>query len=136
MALSTLTLAPQSSSAAALRAWLRAVLPEEGVPKRASEEIVLAAEEALNAAIPHGASGEEITIMLSIVEPDIYLTVSDSRVGLNDERLADEQIEIGDDASDLGLLLVRGLMDEVALRSTAEGTVIRLVKHLRRTVSA
>jgi anti-sigma regulatory factor (Ser/Thr protein kinase) len=136
MALSTLTLAPQSSSAATLRAWLRTVLAEEGIPKRASEEIVQAAEEALNAAILHGASGEEITITLSTVGLDIYLTVSDSGTGLHDERLADKQTDIGDDTTDLGLLLVRGLMDEVTLRSTAEGTVIRLVKHLRRPVSA
>ena len=129
MTLSTLTLSPQRSSAVALRAWLRPLLTEDGVPERATEEITLAAEEALNGAILHGEQrGTDITVTLSTVSADVYLTVSDDA-----ERLSDEPLVGGDedaDAEAFGFALVRGLMDEVTLRSSAEGTIIRLVKHL------
>ena len=137
MTLSTLTLAPERSSAAALRAWLRAVLPEGDVPQRASEEVILAAEEALNNAILHsGQRSGDLTITVSILATDLYLTVSDRGTGFDSELLADDQTVAGEDAAGLGLTLVRGLMDEVTLRSSAEGTIIRLVKHLRGLPSA
>lgn len=129
MTLSTLTLPPQASAAATLRAWLRPLLTEDGVPESATEEITLAAEEALNGAILHGEQrGNDITVTLSTVAADVYLTVSDDA-----ERLSDEHLTGGDEAADaaaFGSALVRGLMDEVTLRSSAEGTIIRLVKHL------
>lgn len=129
MTLSTLTLPPQPAAAAALRAWLRPLLAEDGVPERATEEITLAAEEALNGAIFHGEQrGTDITVTLSTVASDIYLTVSDDA-----ERPSDEPLASGDEgaaAQAFGSALVRGLMDEVTLRSSAEGTIIRLVKHL------
>ena len=129
MTLSTLTLPPQPSSAAALRAWLRPLLAEDGVPERATEEITLAAEEALNGAILHGEQrGADITVTLSTVAGDVYLTVSDDA-----ERRRDEALAADDEAAEaqaFGSALLGGLMDEVTLRSSAEGTIIRLVKHL------
>ena len=132
MALSTLTLSPDRSSAAALRDWLRDVLADDGVPQEAAEQIVLAAEEALNAAIlhaeqPHG----EITITLSSVDSDVYLTVSDGDSHLDAKRMEDPQSHAEEDSAHLGLLLMRGLMDGVTRQSSAEGTIMRLVKHLR-----
>ena len=74
------------------------------------------------------SAGTDITVTLSTVSADVYLTVSDDA-----ERLSDEPLVGGDedaDAEAFGFALVRGLMDEVTLRSSAEGTIIRLVKHL------
>ena len=129
MTLSTLTLPPQRSSAASLRAWLRPLLAEDGVPERATGEITLAAEEALIGAILHGElRGADITVTLSTVARDVYLTVSDYA-----ERRSAETLAADDEAAEakaFGSALLRGLMDEVTLRSSAEGTIIRLVKHL------
>ncbi len=129
MTLSTLTLPPQRSSAASLRAWLRPLLAEDGVPERATGEITLAAEEALIGAILHGElRGADITVTLSTVARDVYLTVSDDA-----ERRSAETLAADDEAAEakaFGSALLRGLMDEVTLRSSAEGTIIRLVKHL------
>jgi anti-sigma regulatory factor (Ser/Thr protein kinase) len=131
MALSTLTLSPERSSAGALRDWLRTVLADDGVPQGAAEQIVLAAEEALNSAILHAEQPDgEITITLSSVDSDVYLTVSDGAVDLDAERMQNGQSD-AEDTAHLGLLLVRGLMDGVTQQSSAEGTIIRLVKHLR-----
>jgi anti-sigma regulatory factor (Ser/Thr protein kinase) len=135
MTLSTLTLPPQPSSAAELRAWLRKLLTEDGVPERATEEVTLAAEEALNGAILHGEQrGAHITVTLSTVAADVYLTVSDDAERRSDERLADG-VEAAE-AEAFGSALVRGLMDEVTLMSSAEGTIIRLVKHLGASASS
>jgi serine/threonine-protein kinase RsbW len=135
MTLSTLTLSPQPSSAADLRACLRPLLTEDGVPERATEEITLAAEEALNGAILHAEQrGAHITVTLSTVAEDVYLTVSDDA-----ERPKDEHLTGGDEAAEaqgFGSALVRGLMDEVTLHSSAEGTIIRLVKHLGGSASS
>lgn len=129
MTLSTLTLSPQPSSAATLRAWLRPLLAEDGVSERATEEITLAAEEALNGAILHGEErGADITVTLSTVAADVYLTVSDDAERRNDEIVAADGEAA--DAQALGSALLGGLTDEVTLRSSAEGTIIRLVKHL------
>jgi len=129
MTLSTLTLSPQRSSAVALRAWLRPLLAGDGVPERATEEITLAAEEALNGAILHGQrTGNDITVTLSTVAADVYLTVSDDAGRPTDEPLAGGDEDA--DAEVFGSALVRGLMDEVTLRSSVEGTIVRLVKHL------
>lgn len=99
------------------------------MPERTTEEITLAAEEALNGAILHGERrGADITVTLSTVAADVYLTVSDDA-----ERPKDEHLTGGDEAAEaqaFGSALVRGLMDEVTLHSSAEGTIIRLVKHL------
>ena len=129
MTLSTLTVPPQPSSAGALRAWLRPRLTEDGVPERATEEITLAAEEALNGAILHGElRGADITVTLSTVAADVYLTVSDDAERRSDETLAAD--DEGAEAQAFGSAILGGLMDEVTLRSSAEGTIIRLVKHL------
>ena len=102
------------------------------MPQQASKEIVLAAEEALNNAILHsGQRGGDLTITVSILADDVYLTVSDRGKGFDSELLAGGQTVDGEEAAGLGLALVRGLMDEVTLKSGAEGTIIRLVKHLR-----
>ncbi len=129
MTFSTLTLPPQPAAGGALRSWLRPLLAEGGVPERAVEEITLAAEEALNGAIVHAEQrSAEITVTLSTVAADVYLTVSDDT-----QRPRDEHLTGGDEAAEaqaFGSALVRGLMDEVTLHSSAEGTIIRLVKHL------
>ncbi len=131
MALSTLILYSERSSAAALRDWLRTVLADDGVPQGAAEQIVLAAEEALSSAILHAKQPDgEITITLSIVDSDVYLTVSDGGTDLDARRMQNGQSD-AEDGAHLGLLLVRGLMDGVTRQSSAEGTIIRLVKHLR-----
>ena len=99
------------------------------MPERATEEITLAAEEALNGAILHGElRGADITVTLSTVARDVYLAVSDDAGRRNDETLAgdDEAAE----AQAFGSALLGGLMDEVTLRSSGEGPIIRLVKHL------
>jgi serine/threonine-protein kinase RsbW len=132
MKLFTLTLTPERLSAVALRSWLRAVLSAGHVPQQASKEIVLAAEEALNNAILHSEQrGGDLTITLSILAKDVYLTVSDRGKGFESALLAGGQTPDREDGAGLGLALVRGLMDDVTLESSAEGTIIRLVKHLR-----
>jgi anti-sigma regulatory factor (Ser/Thr protein kinase) len=129
MTLSTLTLPPQPAAAAALRAWLRPLLAQDGVSESATEEITLAVEEALNGAILYGEQrGADITVTLSTVSADVYLTVSDGAERRDKEPLAGDDEAAETEA--FGSILVRGLMDEVTLQSSAEGTIIRLVKHL------
>ena len=97
--------------------------------ERATEEVTLAAEEALKGAILHGEwRGADITVTLSTVAADIYVTVSDDAERRSDETLAgdDEAAE----AQAFGSALLRGLTDEVTLRSSVEGTIVRLVKYL------
>ncbi|MGO8684273.1 MAG: ATP-binding protein [Thermoleophilia bacterium] len=132
MKLFTQTFAPERSSAAQLRAWLSTVLAQDHVPPTASQEIVLAAEEALNNAILHsGQRGGDLTVTLSMLARDVYLTVSDRGRGFDSAILGKYETRSTETTGGLGLTLVRGLMDEVTVASSAEGTSIRLVKHLR-----
>lgn len=89
----------------------------------------MATEEALNGAILHGEErSADITVTLSTVAADVYLTVSDDA-----ERRSYETLAADDEAAEaqvFGSALLRGLMDKVTLRSSGEGTIIRLVKHL------
>ena len=51
-----------------------------------------------------------------------------SLIGIMDEGMRRQWA--GAEAQAFGSALLGGLMDEVTLRSSAEGTIIRLVKHL------
>lgn len=137
MRLLTLTLPPERASATALRAWLRNLLAEAHVLEQAGREIVLAAEEVLSNAILHsGQKDGDLTIMVSIVADDLYLTVSDRGQGFDAELPAGGKTVGALEAAGLGLTLVRALMDEVTVKSGSEGTSIRLVKHLPRSEKA
>lgn len=131
MKLFTLTLPLERSSAATLRRWLSSVLAEDRVADGAAAEIVLAAEEALNNAILHSAQVDGvITVTVSILNRDVYLTVSDRGEGFDSKSL-DGAFAVGPaSAQGLGLTLVRGLMSEVDLDSSDEGTTVRMVKRL------
>lgn len=132
MKLFTQTFAPERSSAAQLRAWLSTVFAQDHVPPTASQEIVLAAEEALSNAILHsGQRGGDLTVTVSMLASDVYLTVSDRGRGFDSAILGEPATRSAETTGGLGLTLVRGLMDEVTVVSSAEGTSIRLVKHLR-----
>jgi anti-sigma regulatory factor (Ser/Thr protein kinase) len=131
MKLFTLTLALERSSAATLRRWLSSVLADDHVAADAAAEIVLAAEEALNNAILHSAQVDGvITVTVSILNRDVYLTVSDRGEGFDSTSL-DGAFAVGPESAEgLGLTLVRGLMSEVDLDSSDEGTTVRMVKRL------
>lgn len=132
MKLFTQTFAPERSSAAQLRAWLSTVLAQDNVAPTASQEIVLAAEEALANAILHsGQRGGDLTVTLSMLASDVYLTVADRGRGFDSAIPGEQAARSPETTGGLGLTLVRGLMDEVTVASSAEGTSIRLVKHLR-----
>jgi signal transduction histidine kinase len=72
----------------------------------------------------------DVRITVSIVATDVYLTVSDRGKGFDSE-LSSGDRAVGEDSTGLGPILVRGLMDEVTVRSSADGTTVRLAKHLR-----
>jgi anti-sigma regulatory factor (Ser/Thr protein kinase) len=127
-----LTLSLDESAGVKLRSWLRTILEESAVARTSSREIVLAAAEAVNNAVRHAAPvGTTVTVTMSIVGNDVYLRVTDR------EKVAAKPLEDADResepalASSLGLTLMQGLMDEVALHETDEGTTVRLVKRLR-----
>jgi anti-sigma regulatory factor (Ser/Thr protein kinase) len=134
MDLYILTLALNESAGVTLRKWLAEILEESAVARTSSQEIVLAAAEAVNNAVRHSApEGTTVTVTMSIVGRDVYLRVTDR------EKATSRPVEDTDwesepaVASSLGLTLMQGLMDEVALHETDEGTTVRLVKRLRLT---
>lgn len=136
MDLYTLTLALDSNASATLRGWLTSILSENSVSRgssRESHEIVLAAAEALNNAVRNSApQGTTVVVTMSIVGRDVYLTVTE-----RDKSLARHESEPFDTDSDpelassLGLTLMQGLMDQVDLYDSDDGTTVRLVKRLR-----
>lgn len=132
MDLYILTLALDDSAGVTLRTWLRTILEESAVAGASSREIVLAAAEAVNNAVRHSAPKDTtVTVTMSIVGHDVYLRVTDREKAV--ERPvgdADWESEPALDSS-LGLTLMQGLMDEVALHEAEDGTTVRLVKRLR-----
>jgi anti-sigma regulatory factor (Ser/Thr protein kinase) len=73
---------------------------------------------------------------MSIVGRDVYLRVTDREKAVA-KPVGDADWESEPAlASSLGLTLMQGLMDEVALHETDEGTTVRLVKRLRLPANA
>lgn len=84
------------------------------------EDLKLAVAEACSHAIAHGA-GEEICIECRVVNHSLLVSVSDHGK------------ELGDDG-DLGIFLIRSLMDEVTHEVVgAEGCRLSMVKHFEPT---
>ena len=137
MDLYILTLALDESAGVTLRTWLRTILEESAVARASSREIVLAAAEAVNNAVRHSApEGTTVTVTMSIVGRDVYLRVTDREKAVA-KPVGDADWESEPAlASSLGLTLMQGLMDEVALHETDEGTTVRLVKRLRLPANA
>ncbi len=132
MDLYTLTLPLDASAGATLRGWLTSVLDGNPLASGSSQEIVLAAAEAVNNAVRHSApQGTTVVVTISIVGRDVYLRVTDrDRTGPPPTK-TDEEDTDREEAETLGLTLMHGLMDEVDLHHTADGTTVRLVKRLR-----
>ncbi len=127
MRLFTLSLALEPASATALRSQVRSALAESGVPAETIEQIVLAAGEALSNAILHSRQTRgHVRVTLSVFESRVYLTISDRGRGFDEEQVRVD----ADNGQGLGLTLLHGLMDEVLLDSTEQGTSIRLVKRI------
>ncbi len=131
MDLYTLTLALGPTAIADLRQWLASILETNPVARSSAAEIELAAVEALNSALRHSSNGSSVVVTLSIVGHDVYVRVSDRDAISTDARSGDGRGDEADPAESLGLTLMHGLMDEVDLNETADGTTVRLVKRLR-----
>ena len=128
MRLFTLTLALSAAKAAEMRTWLRARLRENQVPQSASDEIVLGAEEAFALALRHCSRECETVLRVSMLDDDLYLTISDNGLGPNPSAQRGNR---------LGLALLRRLMDEVQLQASDDGVVVRLVKrHVMKQTAA
>lgn len=137
MDLYTLTLPLDASAGATLRGWLTSVLESNPLASASSHEIIQAAAEAVNNAIRHSApQGTTVVVTISIVGRDVYVRVTDRErpPGHREPGRTDEGVE-PEEAESLGLTLMHGLMDEVDLHHTAEGTTVRLVKRLRLPLS-
>ena len=137
MDLYTLALPLDASAGAALREWLRTVFDGNRLPESSLQEVLLAATEAVNAALRNGADrGASVIVTLSIVGRDVYVRVAD--------RDRDRRPPSPTPAADggdlgatrgLGLTLMNGAMDEVDLDHTADGISVRLVKRLAASES-
>jgi len=127
MRLFTLTLPLAPSQAAELRFWVWRRLLGNRVPEHTAIEVVLGAQEAFNLALVHAGAMGEMVVRVSILDDVVYLTITDDTPGPDPNQL---------DEAELGLVLLRRLMDEVQLEPTDEGLTIRMVKRIGEARSA
>lgn len=131
MELYTLTLSLDAAAPTTLRTWLGSLLEASAVTRHVAQEIILAVTEAVNNAVRNAEpEGTTVTVTVSIVGRDVYLRVTDRERGTEHEIECESTQEPSVDST-LGLALMQGLMDEVALHCTEEGTTVRLVKRVR-----
>jgi len=100
------------------------------------DEVRMAVVEACINALEHSHSSErEVYVTFEVLgkkDPEkLRITVRDTGVGFEPELMADPRIEDKLKASrkrGWGLKIIRGLMDEVEIRSGAEGTIVVMSK--------
>jgi serine/threonine-protein kinase RsbW len=100
------------------------------------QDICIAVTEAVNNAVEHGNKLEPdkfVTLRFDCSESDIRITIGDEGngfdVGLVADPLSPENLT---KPNGRGLLIVESLMDEVSIEPSADGTVIVMVKNLKR----
>lgn len=143
MELFTLTLSLDDKASAALRQWLTGILDaystEHGGGGGEAQAIVTAAAEALNKAIRSSApAGTTIIVTTSIVDRNVYVTVTDPEGGTTRAKAADTadtSDDVGDECEsciddNLGVAIMQGLVDQVDFYEADDGSVVRLVKRL------
>jgi anti-sigma regulatory factor (Ser/Thr protein kinase) len=117
-----LMLLPQASSLSTVRASFRPWLQSVGAAH--TEDIVLAVNEAVANAVEHAGldADDAITIEAEVVEDVLRILVRDNG-SWRDAHPGETRGR--------GLLIIRALMDQVDLKSRAEGTVVKMSRHLR-----
>lgn len=95
------------------------------------EDIKLAVAEACTNAIQHGTADGTIEIVCEAVRDELALTVRDSGRRLPVEALAEERIGETGRTEELGVFMIRALMDRVEYTTDArDGTQIVMTKRV------
>jgi anti-sigma regulatory factor (Ser/Thr protein kinase) len=120
-----LTIPAELSRLHEVREFVGDAASEFGFPVQERYHLQLAATEAVTNAVQHGSESEEDEIEVRAREEDAALAfyVSDSGRFIPRIRLPDDLPERG-----RGLAFMTELMDEVEVRPTEDGTVIRFAK--------
>lgn len=109
-----------------MRSELRRWLDDSLIPARVAEDAVLAVDEACSNAIEHGtepaAADRRMTITARLAPERLTLAVSDSGSW---KPPADGPL-----SPDRGIILLRGLLDEVSIDNGGPGTTVRMAKAL------
>lgn len=121
---------PQRTSAAGMRAALRAYLTERGVGASAVNDLVLAADEAFINAIVH--AGEEAVILVSALvdKGEAKVEVRDLGYGFDLGKCCVDGRPRRDRAHGRGLFLIHQMMDEVQITSGRGGTTVQMVRRI------
>jgi serine/threonine-protein kinase RsbW len=120
-----------STSLAAMRAEVCAVLEPLGIAEATQFDIRVAVGEALSNAVRHGSprgEGDNVGVTVTAYPDRVVLVVLDRGEGFDGESASD-----GDPyaSSGRGVMFMRALMDHVVFeRQPGGGTAVTLVKHL------
>jgi serine/threonine-protein kinase RsbW len=96
------------------------------------EDIKLAIAEACTNCIQHGSDGDQIEITSEVMTDEVRVSVRDRSVGHRLESVEkDSGFAEGKRTEELGVFLIRALMDEVTYRVDArEGTELVMIKRV------
>jgi serine/threonine-protein kinase RsbW len=101
------------------------------------EDLKTAVAEACLNAIEHGNKLDEnmkVGITLTVAGGRLQVAIQDEGKGVGQIPTPniDSQIEGGTDTRGWGIFLIKNLMDEVSFESTPEGSVVKMIIHLKK----
>jgi anti-sigma regulatory factor (Ser/Thr protein kinase) len=113
----------------AVRRSLRELLARRSVPRAIADDIVLSTQEACNNVIVHSGDGSGgIRVTASCSDHRVYVEVRDQGRGFDAGRIRPERAPDPLCPHGRGLFLIYHLMDDVQVRSSNGGTVVRMWK--------
>lgn len=128
-----LVLPNDSVRIADVRRFVAAFLAELRAPVEVSSEILLAAGEAAANANRHGRRTEgrsEIRVSCHFDRPNVVLSVADDGPGFDPAAIQVDELPDPFAAGGRGLFLMRALMDDVDVDSSADGTTVTMARRL------
>jgi len=125
MRLFTLTVQLAPSQAFRLRSWLQERLDDSRLSLQATADLVLAADEAFALALGRCRGRCEATVRVSVLDDDVYLTVSDN---------ARDAPQAASDP--FAITLLERLADQLQLEEDDRGRTVRVVKRSARARDA
>jgi serine/threonine-protein kinase RsbW len=125
-----LTIPSRAEWVAVARLAVAAVASRQRFSVDEIEDIKLATAEACTNAIQHGLPDGEIDLACDLHEDRLVISVRDSGTGPSLGSVEQERIGESGRTEELGVFLIRALMDEVEYTRDGRGTELVMTKHV------